>query len=208
MATAGSSDMSPMGGERYTTDQVRNGADSSEARTGIVDDVLIAASESELAGRFWERIRLFAARRLRDSAAAEDVAQETLRCVLDALRARRIENLEALPGFVFQTARHICLQRDRSATREARAFSRISGTDVATEPSALAMLISEERCAAVRRALDALEHDDRALLRALYFESGDTADIARRMGLTAGALRVRKHRALQRLSELLLSRDQ
>ena len=42
-------------------------------------------------------------------AEAEDVAQETLRRVLAALEAGRVANLEALPGFVFQTARHLCL---------------------------------------------------------------------------------------------------
>ncbi len=197
-----------MGGERYTTGLSGEGDGSGEGRAGSTDPARLAASESELADRFWERIRIFAARRLRDSAAAEDVAQETLRRVVDALRAGRVENLEALPGFVFQTARHICLQRDRSAMREARALFRWAEPGAVTEPDALVALISEERCTAVRRALEGLEQDDRALLRVLYFESLKTGDVAERMGVSAGALRVRKHRALLRLSELLRSRDQ
>ena len=199
--------MSPMGGERYTTDLVRDGEEGRDKRRVGVEPIPLVASESELAERFWERIRIFAARRLRDLAAAEDVAQETLRRVVDAMRAGRVENLDALPGFVFQTARHICLQRDRSAMREMRALSRWAEPDTPTEPDALVALITEERCEAVRRALEGLDHADRALLRVFYFEGLDTADIAERMGVSTGAVRVRKHRALVRLSELLNSRD-
>lgn len=197
-----------MGGERYTTDLIRDGEEGRDRRRVSGEPATLAASESELTERFWERIRIFAARRLRDLAAAEDVAQETLRRVVDAMRAGRVENMDALPGFVFQTARHICLQRDRSAMRETRALSRWAEPDAPTEPDALVALITEERCAAVRRALEGLDHGDRALLRVFYFESLDTADVAERMGVSAGAVRVRKHRALVRLSELLNSRDQ
>lgn len=197
-----------MGGERYTTDLIGEGEGGRDKRRVSAEPASLATSESELAERFWERIRIFAARRLRDLGAAEDVAQETLRRVVDAMRAGRVENLDALPGFVFQTARHICLQRDRSAMREMRALFRWAEPDTPTEPDALVALITEERCAAVRRALEGLDQDDRALLRVFYFESLDTADVAERMGVSTGAVRVRKHRALVRLSELLNTRDQ
>src|SRR5215210_944472 len=72
----------------------------------------------ELNDRFWKRLCVFAARRLRDRYAAEDVAQETLRRALEALRDRRVENLDALPAFIFQTARNICMHYGRSVRRE------------------------------------------------------------------------------------------
>jgi RNA polymerase sigma-70 factor (ECF subfamily) len=161
-------------------------------------------SETELAGRFWERIRCFATRRVRDSALAEDVAQETLRRVTEALRAGRVENLAALPGFVFQTARHICLQHHRSAGREDRALGRL-GRDPrpSGESDPLLGLISEDRRRAVRAALGRLSADERELLELLYFRQEETSAVAERLGITPGALRVRKHRALQRLAGLL-----
>ena len=160
--------------------------------------------EDALAREFWDRIRLFAARRLGDVAAAEDVAQETLRRVLEALRAGRIENHLALPAFVYQTARHICLQRYRSSGREMRALGRLHGGRSVPEPSdALTALITEERRAAVRAALARLDEHDRELLRLVFVEAMDTAELARRLAVTRGALRVRKHRALGRLARLL-----
>jgi RNA polymerase sigma-70 factor (ECF subfamily) len=165
------------------------------------------AAEQALATRYWERIRLFAARRLGSVSAAEDVAQETLRRVTEALRAGKVRQHEALPGFVFQTALHICLQHHRSTDREARALTRVSGSDESPATDALAALISEERRAAVHRCLRSLRGEDRDLLRQLYFENHEPEAVARRLGVTPGALRVRKHRALQRLAELLGGMD-
>lgn len=158
----------------------------------------------QLSERFWDRLRVFACRRLGDPALADDVAQETLRRVIEALRAERVANLEALPAFVFQTARHICMQRARSKRRERVAMERIGRTGESTAlPDALKRLITEEERAEVRRALDQIDEKDRHLLRLLYFDQADPAEVARQLGVTPGALRVRKHRALARLAEVL-----
>lgn len=168
------------------------------------DPSMAPPAEGELVRRFWDRIRLFALRRTGDVAAAEDVAQETLRRVLEALRADRILNVEALPGFVFQTARHVCLHHARSAEREGRAMDRLRRVDERpADPDPLTRLVTAERRAAVCRALDRLPDADRVLLAALYYDQLDPGEAAARLGLSPGALRVRKHRALKRLGELL-----
>ena len=189
--------MSPIEGERYRNGPAAEAVPGPEARPGIPD-------ESALVRQFRERLRLFALRRLRDSAAAEDVAQETLRRVLEACRAGRLENQSALPAFVFQTANHVCLQHFRSNTREGRALLRLGGEDPPEQDRhPLATLIGDEQRAAVRRALERLSVEDRDLLRLMYYEEVDSALLSRRLGLTAGALRVRKHRVLARLAALL-----
>lgn len=159
-------------------------------------------SEEQLALRFTERLRLFVARRLNDAAAAEDIAQETLRNVVDAIRADRIQNSEALPGFVFQTARNLCMHWVRSTAREKTAFTRLEreSADALETPDALTNLISAERTCAVKRAIDRLASEDRRLLGMIYYEGLDTEEIAGRLVLNAAAVRVRKHRALQRLA--------
>ena len=160
-------------------------------------------SVDDLASRFWERLRLFAARRLGSVADAEDVAQETLRRVTEAVRAGRLRERDALPGFVFQTALNICHQQLRSADREARSTERLAAEREPEPPSALTSLITKERAEGVHRALARLAPDDRELLRLIYFQELDPEVIARQWGLTPGALRVRKHRAIQRLAQLV-----
>jgi RNA polymerase sigma-70 factor (ECF subfamily) len=168
------------------------------------------AAERELTARFWERIRVFACRRLADPAAAEDVAQEAVRLVGAALRAGRVADLSALPGYVFRTAQHLCLQRHRSATREARALDRLTLESLPERPreDPLSALIGAERRTAVRQALTGLSRTDRDLLELLYYQDVDVGAAALRLGITAEALRVRKHRALRRLSVLLGEREE
>ena len=186
-----------MEGERYRNGLATGANPMPHALAG-------AADEGNLAAQFRERLRLFALRRLHDVAAAEDVAQETLRRVLDACRAGKLQNPSALPGFVFQTAQHICLQHYRSSQREGRALVRLSGEDpVQHEAHPLAALIGDERRDAVRNALTQLSADDRELLRQIYYEETDSAVLAQRLGVTPGAFRVRKHRVLGRLAALL-----
>ena len=165
--------------------------------------------EGDLAARFHQRIRLFAARRLGDAAAAEDIAQETLRRVIEALRSKPLDRPDALPAFVFQTARNVCLHWARSVARERVAFTRLQReTTSPSEPGdALGALLSEERARAVRAALDRLDAKDRELLTLLFYHDLDAAALSERLGITSAALRVRKHRALRRLAALLGERD-
>ena len=160
--------------------------------------------EPAIVARYWERLRVFALRRLRDSAAAEDVAQETMDRVLAARREGRVRDEGALPGFVFSTARNICLHHERSAGREERALRRVTAaSDCLTTGDALTSLVSEEQRAGVRAALARLGEDDYRLLQLLYFDQLEPADAASLLGCSAVAFRVRKHRALERLSKLL-----
>jgi RNA polymerase sigma-70 factor, ECF subfamily len=193
--------MSPIDGERYQS------GPAAEA-TPVPEVGHDARDEAALVGRFRERLRLFALRRLRDPAAAEDVAQETLRRVLEACRAGRLENPTALPAFVFQTANHVCLQHFRSSSREGRALRRFGGESPPnSDPHPLAAIIGDEQRVAVRHALQKLSVEDRDLLRMMYYEEMDSSVLSRRLGVTPGALRVRKHRVLAKLATLLNVRE-
>jgi RNA polymerase sigma-70 factor (ECF subfamily) len=161
------------------------------------------AAAAEIAERFFGRVALFAARRLGDRSSGEDVAQETLSRVLAALRDGRVESLGSLPAFVFQTARHVCMQQARKRGREARALGRLQEADPVHPPSGDEVLISAERVGRIRAALGRLREADREILRLAYEEEHGTEAIGARLGLSAEAVRVRKHRALSRLGDLL-----
>jgi RNA polymerase sigma-70 factor, ECF subfamily len=203
--------MSPPGEDRYAGDgsasDVNHPAETSPdaprpPETPDSDSDLLAA---ELSARFRDRIRFFAARRIRDRDAAEDVAQEVLRRTLEALRAGRVENREALPAFLFQTARHVCMQWGRSEGRRDKAFDRLQRGTTEEDPGedTLTGLITAERREKVREAFTHLGPGDREVLSLSYVESLGAEEIAGRLNLTPGAVRVRRHRALHRLAEIL-----
>lgn len=151
-----------------------------------------------------ERLLYFAARRVRNFTDAEDVAQETVRRGIEALQAGRIEKPASLASFLFQTAVHVCQRWHRSEGREVKALRRFGATETESAPDdPLGSLISEERRAAVRRALGQLGDEDRQVLSLTYSEALTSAEIARRLGISEGNVRVRRHRALRRLAEVL-----
>jgi len=169
----------------------------SDPSGSAVDRDLLA----DIATRYHHRLRLFALRRLGDAAAAEDVAQETLRRVFEALQQGRVRDLQALPSYTFETARHICQHaiRDRNRVERSRApFEALDGTPADT-PNPLSALITAEREADVRRALTALDPKDRALIWMSFIEGVSAERIAERLGLTAVNVRVRRHRILRRI---------
>ena len=160
------------------------------------------AIETELYSRFWKRLVMFASRRVPVGSQAEDVAQETLRRVLEAVRNQRVENLEALPAFVFQTARNVCMHLGRSARRERGALLKFSlvTPSVASE-NPVRDLLDQERINVLRDAIGTLDSAEQEFLQMLYVEGVDTPTLARRLGVDPGTLRVRKHRLVRRLAE-------
>jgi RNA polymerase sigma factor (sigma-70 family) len=123
----------------------------------------------------------------------------------EALAEDRLRDPGALPAFVYQTAVHVCQQSLRKRYRERNAlhsYARESLEEGGVAPP-LTDLIDDERRRVVRLALQSLAMEDRELLEQLYTRDTDPDRLARQLGITAGALRVRKHRALKRLSAAL-----
>lgn len=167
--------------------------------------VLELADSRMLEERFLARLRWFATSWLGDAQAGEDAAQEALRRVLQALAEGRVRQREALPAFVYQTARHVCSHHHRAASRERRMLARYSVEPLLGDPAPgpLQELVSDERKAEVRGALAAMDAEDRELLSALYVQEQSPRELAAELQLSDGALRTRKHRALKRLGRRL-----
>lgn len=172
--------------------------DSRDARNPSTSD-----DAAERLEEFREPLRIFAARRLRDWTAAEDVVQETLAHGLEALRAGRLENPAVLPGYLFQTALHVCFRRFRSADRERRALQRLRPAESADDSGPFGALVSAERGTQLKQALETLEPDQRRLLELTYRDELDSEAIGRELGVSPDAVRARRHRAIQRLAKAL-----
>jgi RNA polymerase sigma factor (sigma-70 family) len=160
--------------------------------------------DSMLSKQLREGLVRLGRRRLGDRSGAEDVAQEALRRVLEAAAAGRVRDPAALTAYAHQTARHVIQQHYRDRQREVRAFGRLCGEDEAdSTANPMNELIARQQRDDVRRALARLESDERALLAALYQQEVESHQAADVLGVRAATLRVRKHRALQKLGALL-----
>jgi RNA polymerase sigma-70 factor, ECF subfamily len=188
----------PMMKERYNAPVPEASAGESDRPSDIA---------AALSDEYWNRVRLFAARQLHDAAEAEDVAQEAMRIVLEALGRGTIQNVQSLPGFVFQTAKNLCLKRMRTERRGSAALARLGTDEIDPAADSLSSLIADEQRQRLREAMAGLPENDRLLLQLFYVEGLGAEEVARRLSLTAVAVRVRKHRLIARLSSILAERN-
>lgn len=135
---------------------------------------------------------------------AEEIAQETF------LRAwQHLGDYDAArAGFstwLFTIARNLASnERHRTSNHEWPMGDELP--DAACEQPQPAQALSEaQQRARLQQALRALPPDDRSALALAYFKDLDMASIARIEGCTTGAVKVRLHRARQRLRQLLES---
>jgi RNA polymerase sigma-70 factor (ECF subfamily) len=152
-------------------------------------------SERELCRRYAGRIRGYGLRHLRDQAAAEDLVQHVLLIVLRAVREGRAE-AERLDGYVLVTCRNSVMDMRRTDSRQRRLAARLTseGLPEGYEPSwAAADARRIEDC------LRQLEVRERTIVLATFVQDRDADEIGRTMQLTAGNVRVIRHRAVARL---------
>jgi len=142
---------------------------------------------------------------LRDGNAAEEVAQESIARVVQALRDGRLRHLASLGAFARAIAQHVIVDTRRSQGRLVPLAGDETGT-AAPGCDALANLVSAEETARLTAGLETLSASDREILHLSFYEGLTPRELARRLGQPGARLRKRKQRALQRLRLLLQSR--
>ena len=157
------------------------------------------AAETLLCKRLFPRIRAYGLRHLRQEAAAADLAQQVLVIVIEALRARKVEQPERLAAFVMGTCRNTVLSLRKGERRRAEVLDVFGPTlAFATEPDD--NLLPLDKLAA---CLDHLPARERTIIALTYFVDRDGGEIARELAMTLGNVRVARHRALKHLHECL-----
>ena len=92
------------------------------------------AAVSDLHARFSARIYFIALREMRSVPDAEDVRNETLLRVLEAIRGGRLASPGALPGFVASTARNVIREFGRKNRRAEPILDRDFGASIPDSP--------------------------------------------------------------------------
>ena len=156
-----------------------------------------ARAEAELFRRFAPRIELYGRKHLRSAPAAKDLVQEVLLRVVEAIRSSRLETPASLGSFVLGTCRNVtwdARRNDEKQSRLAREASALAGlaTDAPepVEPGAVVRLLG---------CMSGLSGREEAVVRMSFWEDRAAEEIGTRLGLSAGNVRVIRHRALARL---------
>lgn len=151
-----------------------------------------SAGEEELCRRFAPRIRLYGLRHLRDGDAADDLVQEVLVRVVEAIRGKRVTDPQYIAGFVLGTCRHVVWNARRVDARRQRVLNQ-HRADVLKEWQEPEPEVDLHR---LTGCLETLPQREREILFLTFYEEQEAQAIADRLGLTPGHVRVIRHRAL------------
>jgi RNA polymerase sigma-70 factor (ECF subfamily) len=148
-------------------------------------------AERALCRRYAPRIRLYGLRHLRDEERARDVVQTVLLALLQAAREGKVREPEQLVRFVLGTCRNTVL-RLRELDRRAEptlddVLATAAGTEAPRDPVNAAVLL---------RCLASLGDKARRVLELSFHEELQGDEVAARLQLTRGNVRVIRHRAL------------
>jgi RNA polymerase sigma-70 factor (ECF subfamily) len=153
-------------------------------------------AELALCQRFAPRVRAYGLRHLHDAERARDFVQVVLMAVLEAARAGRIEDPARLDRFILGTCRNTALR-----TREQSIRSQPLSDEL------LAVLGSEPREFVDTRALfacfEVLEVRAKQVMMLTFVEDKSADEVAAALTITAGNVRVLRHRALAALRQCL-----
>jgi RNA polymerase sigma-70 factor (ECF subfamily) len=146
--------------------------------------------------------------RLRDHQAVDDVMQEV---ALAAVRqASPISDVTRVAPWLYRLAVRAVLLHRRSQGRRRRMMERfesLGANGKPCEPEPLDWLLSHERQAAVRKAMDRLPARDAEILLLKYTENWSYHQIAAHLGVGHSAVEARLHRARARLRSELGATD-
>ena len=167
---------------------------------------LIAASggdapkaEHALFERYAARVRLYGRKHLRSDVAADDLVQQVMLHVLEAIRAGRVADPSRLASFIFGTCRNVSWDLQRSEQRQRRLERE---TELLATESSMPEH-SERDVVKLFHCMGELPERERRVLRMSFMEDRPADDIARSLGLSSGNVRVIRYRALAKLAVCL-----
>jgi RNA polymerase sigma-70 factor (ECF subfamily) len=156
------------------------------------------AAEAELYRRLAPRVRLYGLRHLRDPHAAKDLMQQVLLMTIERLRKGQVRDPEKLASYVLGMCRMTVLEIRRGAWRREQLLEAYGDTESYEAPEPYAL--NEDRLA---KCLEALAGRERTVVALTFFADKDGEEVSKDLGITAGNVRVIRHRALAKLRECL-----
>jgi RNA polymerase sigma-70 factor (ECF subfamily) len=159
-------------------------------------------AESQLYRLLAPRVRRYGLRHLRDDHAAADLMQHVMALTIEQLRAGALREPQRVVSWVFGTCRRVVMQMRRGERRREVLLEQhgqlLSIADIAVAPR-----LDHER---VARCLERLPERERSVLVMSFYDERPSEDVAASLGLSAGNVRVIRHRGITKLRSCVENR--
>jgi RNA polymerase sigma-70 factor (ECF subfamily) len=157
-------------------------------------------AEGALCRRFAPAVRTYWRRRLRGADAIDEATQDVFLRLVQALRAGAIDDPERVGGFILGICKNVARERARQQERRSELWEQFG--------SALASLEDEPKQASYQLAqledcISQMTIRSRDVIRGAFIDGHTASEIAARLAMTEGNVRVVRHRALETLRECM-----
>jgi len=187
---------------RYAFGMEALDASAAEAPEALVARRIAAAApgaardaEAELYRLLAPRARRYGMRHLRDGDAAADLMQHVMALTIEQLRSGALREPERVASFVLGACRMTVIEQRRLERRRGDLLERYAD-DLPIADIHVAPRLDHRR---VADCLDRLPERERSVLVMTFYDDAPADAIAGEMGLSAGNVRVIRHRGLDKL---------
>lgn len=177
-------------------------SDAGDNGSDLVDAIVAgeASAEHQLIRIYGPRVYAIAVSRTGDPDASQDLAQDIMLAVLEAVRGDKLDDRTKLPNFVVGTARNLInnffrRKKDMSSNTDTLQSAVTSWPDW--------RLAEQQRRSRVRASLAMLPQVDQQILALILTHGLKPAEIAERLGLDHDIVRQRKTRAIRKIRDRL-----
>ncbi|MBI5256780.1 MAG: sigma-70 family RNA polymerase sigma factor [Burkholderiales bacterium] len=141
------------------------------------------------------RVRRYGLRHLRDAHAAADLVQQVMALTLERLRAGALREPERVLSFVLGTCRLTVMDQRRGERRREDLLQRYAEA-LPVADLQIAPRLDHQR---VADCLERLPERERSVLVMSFYDDQSAEAVAGQLGLTAGNVRVIRHRGIDKL---------
>ena len=153
-------------------------------------------AEAQLYRLLAPRVRRYGQRHLRDDHAADDLMQHVMALAIEKLRAGQIDEPARIVSFVLGACRLSVIDLRRGQQRRDELLQRHAHELPTVEQPLLAPRLDHLR---VAHCLERLPERERAVLVMSFYDEQPADAVGRSLGLSAGNVRVIRHRGLDKL---------
>lgn len=154
-------------------------------------------------GIFYKRIWRYCHFNTQDRELSQDICQETFIKAWKAIPSFSIKKGGSLQAFLFRIARNLIIDN----SRKKKTASLENYENLASNEDLAENVDRKDENKKLKEAMAKLNERDRQIVVLHYFEEMSGAEIARVVGIREGALRVRTHRIIKKLKELMEEND-
>ena len=147
-----------------------------------------------------EEAELYGRRHLQNEGAADDLAQDVLLLTIERLHAGEVRQPAQIGSFILGTSRMMAHSEHRVARRREALAARFMEPALETAPEVAAGLDAPRVAACLR----ALAERDRLVVVLTFYADREAPRIAEDLGVSPGAVRAIRHRAMARLRDCVL----